>query len=243
MNKGLIKKLAIYFVKVIVLFLILYFTFVEPTGLVLIAYVSMPLYIGVYLLLLLILSKFPKSDSLNKNFVVRHLLQPILLVLGIGIMFLLVSTIKDINNVNKQNNVKTIINKADDVLEYNLSSIYSPSPNELQYQHNTIFIDYDEMTVSFLLVANYHEFHTFKLSKDNKCNNINNKQIDYTIPSSENTLITFYPIEENNHRTSAIQLMMKDGTVYSVCDLKEEDTGYYYYLGLKWGADIKEFNK
>lgn len=235
-----IKKISVYLIKVLILFLILYFTIVEPTGLILFYYVVPWLYVLLYLILIFAISKIAKDKNDPKNIFIKHILQPFLLIIGVVIMFLILYGVKYINNINEQNKIESIIKKADDVLEYNLAYEYNPSPKELQYRHNTIFIDYDKMTISFLLIDYFHEFHTFNLIKDKNCNNTNNIQVDYTIPSSKNILRTFYPDEENEHRTTAIQLIMKDDSIYSVCDLKSSGTNYYFYLSLRSEMEIKE---
>jgi hypothetical protein len=153
----------------------------------------------------------------------------------------------DIGDNKEKKEIQKIIDKADCKLFYNLSTNYSfPGDEPLRYEHDVIFIDYDEITISFLSYADvYRNFHAFRLAGnnlcDNDCFNESYLQVDYTIPSSGNTLRTFYPFDiEYKHRTNAIQLITQNGTTYSICDLKDKGTGYSCFLALDVGMTLEE---
>jgi hypothetical protein len=155
-----------------------------------------------------------------------------------------------IGDNKEKKEIQEIIDKADCRLFYNLSTEYSfPDDEPLRYKHDVIFIDYDKVTISFLSYADvYRNFHTFKLAGNNTCNedcfNESYLQVDYTIPSSGNRLRTFYPFDiEHKHRTNAIQLITQNGTTYSICDLKDKDTGYSCFLALDVGMPLEEFTE
>lgn len=69
-------------------------------------------------------------------------------------------------------------------------------------------------------------------SKKGKASDIANVQNEIDLPSPGERLVTYFPDEKNKHRTNAIELYMEDGTVYSVSDMRDADTGYTEFLGL-----------
>lgn len=56
-------KIAIYIAKVLVLFAVLFFTFVKPTGLILLFYTSMPIYLILYFALFAVLLLLPFGNK------------------------------------------------------------------------------------------------------------------------------------------------------------------------------------
>ena len=228
-----VKNVLLYIVKVLILFLILFFTFVEPTGLILLAFVALPVYIILYLGLTFLLSKLPKAEKNDGHgFFRRHLLKPLLLLLGVGVMFLGLQASYIIKDKLEIVQLHAFLDDADEIIEYNTSTYHVGGIMGTDYEHDLIIIDYDTMTVGFL----YHPYASAELIKYKLKNNTaiqsENIQCEYELDSPGVKFKSFYPDESSKHRTTAIEIEMSDGSFYSLEGMVDKDSGYTMFLGL-----------
>ena len=242
-KKQKMKNILVYVLKVIALFSILYFTFEQPTGLVLLLYMSPILYIILYFSILFITSKIFSPKVKSNHFFHKHVIQPILLIIGIGVVFVLLYGVRYFIKLNKEAHINQFIELADEVVYYNTNTHYFNGVENDKiihsdsYRTDTILIDYDAKRIGFLF-GPFKEFVEFKLARKELQDPNEKIQLKIELNSPGLSLITFSPNEMNNHRTSSIELIMEDGTIYSITNLVEEETGYYYHLGLNM-ADYK----
>ncbi|MBQ8780727.1 MAG: hypothetical protein IJZ72_03525 [Oscillospiraceae bacterium] len=229
-----IKNVLLYVLKVLILFLILFFTFFEPTALIYAAFLAMPVYIVLYLGIVFLLSKFPKAENAQEqNFFKRHILKPLLLLVGVGIMFLGLYAVNGIKERLKVMEAHAFIEKAEEIIEYNTNTIYVSGVMETNYKHDMILVDYDTMTVGFI----HHPYVSAELTKIKLKNKspIHSEKIqrEYELSSPGAKFTSFYPEEDSKHRTTAIEIEMEDGSFYSIDGLVDKDSGYTMFLGLR----------
>lgn len=237
-----IKRILSYIIKTIILFLILYFTFVDPTGLVLLYYVYPSFYKIIYILILFAFAKIFAFKFKKKNFFTKHILNLLFLVVGVAICCGVLTLVNFTNDKNHEKRINNFINNADEIIYYNLNvQNYSGFENDKilhpgNYTTDTILINYKTKKVAFLL-TNFSVFTEFQLTEGGISKNKHVQSI-IELNSPGVYLKTFSPGGNESHRTSAIEITMKDGSKYSIDNLKETDTGYYYYLGLNDNVDI-----
>lgn len=144
--------------------------------------------------------------------------------------------------------VSTFLEEADEVILYSpFDHDYSPYFEDERIQcacgafHNVIMIDYDTMRIAFLQHEWITDFYVYELEPGALAPGNGLKQMDTLIPQTQNRLITYTPGFDNGHRTSAIELILADGTVYSTSDTPDEhwdnafldlssDSGDYIFL-------------
>lgn len=228
--KNLIN-ISAYIIKILILFFILYFTFESPTSLVYIAYLSPILYILLYILVLYFLSNLPILSN-TEPFFKRHILRPLLSLLGVAVMFFGLYSIRYTGSTYESYRLKNFINNADETIPYSINSVYPSGIKNTSFTTNTILIDYDTHKIGFLYYAGYDRFVVFDLTKSNENIDNNNIQIDVKLNSPGYSLTTFYPEKDLTHRTSDIQIIMENGEIYTISNLKEKDSGFYYFLNL-----------
>lgn len=227
------KKLinaGIYLLKVVVLFLILYFTVVEPSELLLLLYICAPAYIILYLALTFFLSKFPKTDNTGKGFFRRHILKPILLLLGVGVMFLGLYGARFVEEKLETAHIERFMAKSEEKITY-MDNLYVMDIKGVETEHSMIMLDYDAMKIGFLFYGDYDRYREYKLEKSDGIDS-GNIQYTHALNSPGRELITYYPDEKRKHRTTAIAVTMEDGTIYSIDGLKDENS-HDVYLGLR----------
>lgn len=228
------KKLinaGMYILKVIVLFLVLYFTIEKPTGLALLLYIYAPSYVILYLALTVVLSEFPKTYNTGKGFFRRHILKPILLLLGVGVMFLGLYGARFAGEKLETARIERFMANAEEKITY-MDNVYVLDIKGVKTEHSMIMIDYDAMKIGFLFYGSYDQYEEFQLEKSGGIES-QNIQYSHELSSPGRELITYYPDEKSRHRTNAIAVVMEDGTVYSADGLKDENDGYGVFLGLR----------
>ena len=228
-----VKNLVFYVIKVFILFFILYFTVTTAAVLLFIVPVLAIAYIVLYLGLTYFISRFPKSQRIDgQSFFKRHILMPLLLLAGVGFIFLGIVTFNIAKDKFEIIEAHHFIDKAEEIIEYNKNHVYAGGIMETEYKHDLILIDYDTMTVGFI----YKNYTMGELLKIRLIENegIKSDKIQYEcdLNSPGVKFTSFYPDEDSTHRTIAIQIEMADGTVYSADGLVDED-GDTLYLGLR----------
>lgn len=123
---------------------------------------------------------------------------------------------------------------ADEALCYNDNSYFGDPLMDSEFYRNTILIDYDDMRVGFLFNSIGDEFYKFKLQESEPILS-ENVQAVAELHSPGATLTTFYPNEQQPHRTTAIQLETEDGRFFTAQNLTEPDTGFVMALNLHRG--------
>ena len=124
---------------------------------------------------------------------------------------------------------------ADEALCYNDNSYFGDALMDSEFFRNTILIDYDSMTVGFLFNGGAgDEFYKYRLKESEPVSN-ENIQAAAVLHSPGAALTTFYPNEQQPHRTTAIQLETEDGRFFTAQNLTEPDTGFVMALNLNRG--------
>ncbi|MBQ8827264.1 MAG: hypothetical protein IJ007_09235 [Oscillospiraceae bacterium] len=227
-----VKNILIYVLKVFILFFILYFTVTTAAVLLFIVPVLAIAYVALYLGLTYFISRFPKSQAIEgQGFFKRYILMPLLLLIGVGFIFLGIITMNIAKDKLEIIEAHYFIDNAEEIIEYNTNNFYVSGIMETEYKHELILIDYDKMTVGFI----HHPYASAELTKIKLQKNapINSDMVQqvYELSSPGAEFTSFYPDEKSKHRTIAIQIEMADGTVYSADGLADED-GDTLYLGL-----------
>ena len=160
----------------------------------------------------------------------RFIIRPIIAVLAVCVVS---NPAIDYNDVIEDeiwdNHVETytqevshFLDTADEVVLYeDYSQYYSPYAKEERLRckcgayHNAILIDYDTMRIAFLLQDNIDHFYVYSLQPGALTEENSNIQLTALLPGSKTRLITYYPDEDHDHRTCAIELILPDGSVYS----------------------------
>lgn len=244
------KWILLILLKSAIVFAMIVFTVVEPTFLPWIFFapvfglgaVGIIVPIVILLAVIFILSKIPRKSDRGEGFFKRHILEPLLIIAGTAVIYLLFLVGTELFDIGKTFKVKNDIRKAEVIYQYELSTFYCGGIMDINTEHDLIIVDYDNKKVSFLKGYLGGEYHSYKLKKGNASNTANiQNEIDLPLPGE--TLVTYYPDEENKHRTNAIELYMEDGVVYSVSDMCDADTGYTEYLGLGSWEEIVHVEK
>lgn len=211
------RKLIILIAEGILVFGLLYFTFIEPTFLIYIPYfVGMPVYLGILLIIVVAISFLPY----HKHNLCFASVKFIIISAIVGVLFLGYFGVQKIKECNKTLTIKSFIESSDVLLPYNESTFYCGGIDGFDFEHNMIMIDYDSKKVAFLMGSGLDNFQIFSLSEGNAVGSSNiqfQKELEYPGKS----ITTFYPDELNHHRTSAIQVVMADGKIYNITEMKE----------------------
>ena len=227
-----LKNIVFFILKTIVLFVILYFTVTTAAVLLFLLPVTAILYIALFLGLTYFIANIPKKESdKEKNFFMRHILKPLLLLIGTGLIFLAIVLTNMIRDKIEIYQMRAFIDKADEIIEYNTSTFYMDGLIGTDYQHDLILIDFDTMTIGFL----YRPYVMDRLEKipltQNSSLDMENIQCQYELDSPGVRFTAYYPNESSKHRTTAIELEMADGTFYSAKNLTD-DSGHVLFLNL-----------
>ena len=121
--------------------------------------------------------------------------------------------------------VSAFLDVADEVILHN-SSTHNYTPYfkderircECGTYHDVIMIDYDTMRIAFLRHGGISDFFVYDLKPGALTSQNDLVQTDLLLEPSQTRLVTYYPDGQNTHRTSAIELFLADGTVYSTTD-------------------------
>lgn len=118
------------------------------------------------------------------------------------------------------------IENADVIIPYEDSVYHLSGISGTDQTQSIIIISLDKKTVSFLFGGDY--FFHYKLEKNSKIRSENIQQ-KISLGIGESELVTYYPEENYEHRTSAIELVMPNGDIYTA-ETKDGNE----YLGLNW---------
>lgn len=150
---------------------------------------------------------------------------------------------RDLEYSNKEeavrNSVNEMVKNADKIIEYEKHNIYGDGIAKTQFKHNTLFIDFENKTVAFL--TDRPEYREFALSENNKIQS-NKVQYQVKLDGLGESLTAFYLNEEAKHKTIALQLIMKDGSVYAIDNIKDKANRRGLYLGLQ-SAQLENENE
>jgi hypothetical protein len=137
--------------------------------------------------------------------------------------------------------INRFIESADEILYYGDSTIISGGIKGTRFEESVILIDYDRMRIAFLF-SSYPdgEYREFELARAEQAIISPNLQIWATLQPPGALLTSYYPREASDHRTTALQIIMADGSIYSLSGIVDEDTGFDSYLGLKWSRYFVE---
>lgn len=122
---------------------------------------------------------------------------------------------------------------ADEVVKYRGDTIHANGIAGTEFSSSTMFINYDSKTISLLFYDNGDRFEEFVLS-ENKAISSTYKQYKVELNSPGRTLTTFYPGDEFMSWTVAIELLMEDGSVYSIDNIKDEYGNLGDFLDFTW---------
>ena len=191
-------------------------------------FVGIPAVLAVYVI---IGELFPKGRK-GKSFFVRHIRQPLLLMTVTALIILASMGVEKLEERLDISDARSAVRRAEEILCYNDGVRYPDGIMGTELTENSILIDYDTMKVSFIFNGSFDEFLEVKLKKGEPYDGANiQTTAELKAPGKE--LIFFYPDKGGSydHLTSAVQLTMADGTVYTA-EIKEEDDDLVY-LGLK----------
>ncbi|MGN0674612.1 MAG: hypothetical protein ACI4KG_02585 [Oscillospiraceae bacterium] len=222
-NKKL-YNILLYLVKVAILFLILFFTFIEPTGLTFLLLLAMPVYALLYLGTMILLAEFPRQKR-NGGFFRRHILPVITLLLGVGAIFIVYFLGLELKEKLLTVHINNFAKKAEEIIPYDTSYYHMDGMLGTDFMHSVIMIDYDTKTVAFLY-GDLPKYKEFKLSSGT----VQDKsmlQLTAELSSPGEALTTYYYKDKSySHLTTSIMLTMEDGTVYSISGLEKDDNDF-----------------
>lgn len=241
-----VKTALEYILKSGIVFALLYFTFIEPTtvpsGLFLVLVFGLgifgfALWTAALLGIVFLLSKLPKRDTSGEGVFRRHFMRPIIIAVGTGAMFLVYFIALHLGEVGETASIKRDISNAEALFQYRTSTYHMSGIKGVDAIHSLIIVDYDEPKVSFL-IDEYYDYEVFRLkSGAHTCGG--NVQTVIELPAPASKLITYYPDsnypdrpDSLSHRTCAVELIMEDGSVYSLSDIKQRDTDFPGWVGL-----------
>jgi hypothetical protein len=166
-------------------------------------------------------------------------LKPTLLFWGrfaavVGAVLLLVFGGSYLADVFESIKINRFIASADETLYYGDSTIISGGMKGTRFEESVILIDYDRMRIAFLFNSYPDgEYREFELARAEQAIASPNLQIRVALQPPGALLTSYYPSEASDHRTTALQIIMADGSIYSLSDIVDEDTGFDSYLDLK----------
>lgn len=235
-----LKTALEYILKSGIVFALLYFTFFEMTGISMLffglvlglGFFGLALWAAALLGIIFLLSKLPKKDTSGEGVFRRHFMRPIAIAVGAVIMLILYLISLQLEEIGETESID-----AEALFQYRMSTYNMSGIRGVDAIHSLIIIDYDEPKVSFLIEA-HHDYEVFKLkSGAHTCGG--NVQTVLELPSPASKLITYYPDSDYHdrpdslsHRTCAVELIMEDGRVWSLSDIKQKDTDFPGWVGL-----------
>lgn len=134
-----------------------------------------------------------------------------------------------------------MLNDADEALCYNDSTYFGDSLMKSQFYRNSVLVDYDNMLVGFLFNSAGDCYYEYHLKESTPVNGLVQARGELHEPGAE--LLTYYPDEDNPHRTCAVSIVMADGKTYSIENLTKRGTGYTMFLNLHKGMELGEEEK
>ncbi len=219
------KNVLLYLAKVAVLFLILYFTVIEPF-LIGILWIFPYIYIPVYIAIAVFFAEFPQRKNPAGNFFKRHILPVLLLFVGVAVCFLLYFAGEKISEKLLTVHINRFADRAEEIIPYNTNSYYMSGMLGTDFMHNVIMIDYDSKRIAFLF-GNIDDYKEFKL-ESGAVKDTSLLQFTAELNAPGDTLTTYYYKDKTYaHMTTAIMLKMADGTVWSVSGLENSHSGKY----------------
>ena len=125
--------------------------------------------------------------------------------------------------------VSAFLDVADEVILHN-SSTHNYTPYfkderircECGTYHDVIMIDYDTMRIAFLNHDSINDFFVYELKPGALPSGNGLVQADVLLDASQTRLITYTPGFDQGHRTSAIELILADGTAFSTTDTPDD---------------------
>ena len=193
------------------------------------------------------------EENRKKRYLIRPVLCAALVIpMSLGIMAL-DEGMTAISLDRKAAKADALIGQADEILYYELNNHQKASQTlsrpEIAHScgqsHNMILIDYDRHTVTFLRdLTNpaYLEIDTFTLKAVDEDPAPGYLQTQAALSAPGARLITYCPEEDKSHRTCAITLIMADGSIYSITDLKEPTSGFTKFLEVSKGEPIANYD-
>ncbi|MCL2087145.1 MAG: hypothetical protein FWH05_06080 [Oscillospiraceae bacterium] len=158
----------------------------------------------------------------------------LIVVFVVFLVFIAVWTSEYFINSFDNNRIDRFIKNADEIIYYYDATIVYNGIMNTQFKESVILIDYDSMSIAFLCSGDLGSYNEFKLTKTNNIIENPNLQTKVNLSFPGQTLTTYYSSKANEHRTTAIQIIIEDGSIYSISNIKDKNTGFDYYLGLKW---------
>lgn len=240
--KDILYESAAFLLKVLFLFLLIWFCLESYIVVMLIMaypFVSVP----VILMVIVGIAEIYPGMRKGRNFFIRHILQPILLIVAGSLIlmgFYLAHEAEEMRREaeykQKIQAVQEFVKQGDEILCYNDATYYDDIMGT-GLDRNSVIIDYDTMCVGFLHGSSLYDFDLIQLSESGPCEGVLQTTAQLESPASVFTSYAPYD-EELSHKTTAVQIVMEDGRVFSAHGLKE-DSGQDMYLGLS-GAELGE---
>lgn len=245
MNKEKLKIILSYFIKSTVFALLIYLIAIEnflpffyiiyyiPIMLMsvseILSFAALILdYIIVFAGSAFLLSKIPPRSSKENGFFKKHILSPLIIAVGGGILSLGMIFLPD---AAEKLRLTAFEAQADEFIEYNTSTYHMDGIMGTDYVHNMIMIDYDTKRVGFLIGSYDDRFIVISL-KDTAPINSTKVQTEYALSAPGAVLRSFYSDDNTAHGTTALELTMSDKTVYSANNLHDEnDSPLFLVLG------------
>ena len=172
------------------------------------------------------------------------------LFLVVSVPLLLNEYSYEIEKMFEKANAKQMSARADDKIAFNLNTVRCDGIfNMPEYKTNHILIDYDKNKVGFLINASYDEYFEIDLAEtspdSSEYRHIADTyfvQADIPLSSPGKRLICFFDEERNSHRTIAMLLFYEDGSIFYADEMREKDTNYEPYTGLR-GSEYYVFEE
>ncbi|MBQ7981261.1 MAG: hypothetical protein IJ305_06625 [Oscillospiraceae bacterium] len=149
----------------------------------------------------------------------------------------------EIEHAYMKHSAKAMLKRADEIIAYR--DDIRREVFDIEGSYKSVLVDYDKRQVGILYDYSIGEFWKVTLEADNDVlNSIKKKyMVQAVIPlkNQDGKLITFCGNEKNSHRTIAIILECEDG-VYCADEIRERDTGFTRFSGLKWSRFFVDEN-
>jgi hypothetical protein len=126
-------------------------------------------------------------------------------------------------------NVNEISKIADKVITYG-NSIDAGGIAGTKYTQDTMFIDYESKKIAFFYNDYGIKYKEFTLT-EGKTSHVNNVQYKAELVYPAKTLTIFYLNDSEKHRTIAIELLMCDGSVYSIDGMTDDYGRFGFFPG------------
>lgn len=233
------KYIPVWLVKSGLMFLFLYFQFLDYAGewsglyigfIFVLGLLGLVIDIALTIALLFILAAIPPKRIRESG--LRKLIPDVLVIaLGTALMFGLYFLSIPIGEKLEALKIHNDISHAEAVFEYDLSYFHLDGIEDIDTQHSLIIVDYDSKTAAFLHSGSLERYKTFPLTlTDSPPEGL--LQCDIPLPSPGAAIKTYRPSEENWGTTCSIALYMEDGSVYAIEDIPQKDNENHGYYGL-----------